>query len=127
MIHLNIIHPAVEADPWAPMPFADAQSLWFWFIQAQTARHDGAKILAFCGTAVRPCSPLDVQAIVARLYQQKILTDSHIRVLRHYGLLQQAPDPYRPQQLADAKLWAQAMARLSTPLVQKNIIVDFRS
>ena len=126
MIHAHAFQPAVKTDPWAPIPFADAQTLWFWFIQAQTARHDGAKVMAFCGAMVRPCSPLDVQQIVARLYSQKILSDAHIRVMRHYGLLQQVPDPYRPQQLADAKLWAQAVARLSTPLIQKDIIADTR-
>jgi len=41
-------------------PFDSAEAAWFWFVQAQVARLEGARISAGAGTFQRPCEPVDI-------------------------------------------------------------------
>lgn len=36
-------------------PFASTEEAWFWFIQAQAARNDGARFSMGLGLVPRPC------------------------------------------------------------------------
>lgn len=47
--------PLLTADD--TIPFKSAEEAWFWFIQAQTARNEGAKITAGAGLYAPPLTP----------------------------------------------------------------------
>lgn len=48
-------------------PFSSARQAWFWFVRCQTARIEGARVVADAGEVVRPCDPDDVYNAVMRL------------------------------------------------------------
>lgn len=50
------------------IPFDSVEEAWFWFIQAQKAREDGARFSFGQGLTPRPCEPLE--AIYYRLPRQ---------------------------------------------------------
>lgn len=106
----------------AATPFDSAEEAWFWFIQAQQARIDGAQISRGLSLVARPCEPIDILQAVDRLYRQKDLDMDHLLVLRHYGRRMLPPDPRRAKELRAWRLWSDALSRLSTVLEQKKII-----
>ncbi len=108
-------------------PFDSAEEAWFWFILAQKAREDGARFVAGSGLVPRPCEPIDVLKCVDRLYRKRRLVMDHILVMRHYGLRQMPPDPRRIKEARAAKLWKEAMERLSDILVTKGIVRELRT
>ena len=75
--------------------FDSAEEAWFWFIQAQQARNDGARFTAGNGLIPRPCEPIDILRVLDRLYRHRRLTMEHLLVMRHYGRRQMPPDPRR--------------------------------
>ena len=104
------------------VPFLDAAEAWFWFIQAQQARNDGARFVAGMGLVPRPCEPSDILAVLGRLHRSRRLLMDHLMVLRHYGRRQMPPDPRRVKEVRACKLWKEAMERLEPALVRKGII-----
>lgn len=106
------------------VPFDSVEAAWFWFVQAQTARNEGAQILSGAGLYSRPCEPVDILREVERLYRGRRLLIDHIRVLRHYGLRMLSPDPHRPKEAHAYHLWIEAMEKLEEPLVAKRIVVQ---
>lgn len=102
--------------------FDNAEEAWFWFILAQDARNEGARIGAGRTTLSRPCEPSDILKCVDRLYRNRRITMDHVLVLRHYGKRQMAPDPRRVKELRAFTLWKEAMERLEPILVRKGII-----
>lgn len=102
-------------------PFESAEEAWFWFIQAQQARNDGARFVSGLGIA-RPCEPIDFLKIMDRLYRQRRLTMDHFKVLRHYGVRQLAPDRKRMKEMRAWHLWREALNRLTPILERKGII-----
>jgi len=104
-------------------PFNSVEDAWFWFIQAQQARNDGANFVAGLGIP-RPCEPLDFLNIMNRLYKNRFLTMDHFKVLRHYGLRGMAPDPERPKEARAWHLWREAFNRLEPVLIRRGIIHD---
>lgn len=103
-------------------PFDSAEEAWFWFIQAQQARIDGAQFARGLGLMPRPCEPLDILQVVDRLYRQKSLTMDHLLVLRHYGRRMLAPDSRRPKEIRAWRLWSEALSEMSPVLEKKKII-----
>lgn len=114
--------PAPVSD-YSCVPFDTAEEAWFWFIQAHTARAEGARIVSGAGSSVRPCEPLDILKILERLWRQRILLRDHVLVLRHYGRRLIAPDPHRTTEAKAATLWRQAMDRLEPIFVRRGIIM----
>ena len=108
--------------PIETMPFDDTEQAWFWFIQAQQARQDGARIRAGQGLFIRPCEPVDMLRILDRLYRQRRLLRDHLLVLAHYGRRMLAPDAARPQEARALLLWREAMDRLTPVLREKGIV-----
>lgn len=102
--------------------FDSVEQAWFWFIQAQQARIDGAQLTQGLGLLARPCQPLDILQALDRLYRQRALTMDHLMVLRHYGRRMLPPDPRRPKEIKSWRLWAEALAVLSPVLEKKGII-----
>lgn len=106
----------------AVTPFATTEEAWFWFIQAQQARNEGARVAAGQGLTGRPCEPLDILKAVDGLYRQRRLVMDHLLVLRHYGRRMMAPDPRRVREAVAARLWREALDRLEPVLVRKGIV-----
>ena len=89
---------------------------------ALAARNAGARIVAGQGLKVRPCEPDDVIRCLDRLYRQRRIDIAHLHVLRRFGDLQRAPDPYHPADRTALVLWREAMSRLEWPLKMKGIV-----
>lgn len=104
------------------VPFESAEDAWFWFIDAQQARNDGARITAGQGLYPRPCEPMDILKVAERLYRNRRLIIDHFLVLRHYGRRGYAPDSNRVKEMRAHTLWREAMERLEPILVDKGIV-----
>lgn len=104
------------------VPFGSAEEAWFWFIDAQSARNDGARFTAGIGLYPRPCEPIDILKTLNRLYRGRRLLMDHLLVLRHYGRRKLPPDPRRPKEIRADKLWREALTRLEDSLTHKGII-----
>lgn len=115
-------HTPKPQDSAAVTPFDSAEEAWFWFIQAQQARIDGARIARGQGLLARPCEPIDILQTLDRLYRGKELIMDHLLVLRHYGQRMLPPDPRRAKEIRAWRLWAEAMKALSAVLEKKKII-----
>lgn len=103
-------------------PFDSVEEAWFWFIQAQAARNDGARITAGQGAVARPCEPIDILKVLDGLYRQRRVLMDHLLVLRHYGRRMMAPDPHRVKELRAHTLWREALERLHPVLARKGIV-----
>ena len=112
-----------DAIPDDTVPFKSAEEAWFWFIQAQTARNEGAKITAGAGLYQRPCEPVDIIKTLERLYRARTITMDHVMVLRHYGQRLLSPDPRRPKEIRAYAIWREALLKLEDALVVKRIVV----
>ena len=102
--------------------FVDAEEAWFWYMRSQKARWDGARFDADRSVSERPCTPDDIYRAIMALYRQKLIKKEHLRTLASYGLIETPPDPKDRQQQQDARLWDEALDRLTTVLKQKNLI-----
>ena len=104
-------------------PFVSAEEAWFWFMQANQARNDGARMSANEGRIIRPCVPDDILKILTRLHRNRQLDMNHFRVLRHYGVRMMAPDETRSNEHLAWRLWRDAMDVLGDVLIAKNVVV----
>ena len=104
------------------VPFDRVENAWFWFIQAQDAKVDGARITAGQALVPRPCEPSDILKVLNNLYRNRLIKWDHCLVLRHYGRKQMAPDARYHKERKAAQLWQEAMARLYPVLARKNIV-----
>lgn len=102
--------------------FHSAEEAWFWFIAAQGAKNDGARVTAGQGSLSRPCEPSDIFQVVNRLYRQRRLLMDHLLVLRHYGKRHMAPDPRRVKEARANLLWREALSRIEVVLERKGIV-----
>lgn len=119
----EIRNSGLRADV-VPIPFFSVEEAWFWFVQAQRARAEGARLAAAQGALYRPCEPMDVLQILDRLYRQRRLTMDHLLVLRHYGLRMMPPDPQRPREFRAWKLWTEALERVGAVMIARGIVVS---
>lgn len=108
----------------AAVPFGSAEEAWFWFIQAQAARNDGARFAMGQGLVPRPCEPLDIMKAVDSLYRNRRLVMEHLLVLRHYGRRMMPPDPRRVKEYVACKIWKEALERIEPVLARKGIVVS---
>lgn len=120
----------IPREPYTPKPvsavetqaFSTAEEAWFWFIQAQAARNEGARFSAGQGLVARPCEPIDILKVVDRLYRQRRLVMDHLLVLRHYGRRLMAPDVRRIKEVKAHALWVEALERMTPALERKGIV-----
>lgn len=103
--------------------FINAEEVWFWFMQANKAKQDGARQGANQGDVIRPCEPSDILKILERLRRHRRLDMNHFRVMRHYGERMVAPDPYHAKESLSARVWNEAMGILREVLVSKEIVM----
>lgn len=104
------------------IPFPTAAEAWFWAVQAQVAKNDGARVAAGLGLVARPCEPGDIIRAVDRLYRRRQLTRDHLHVLVHYGRRMEAPAAERWREQRAASLWGEAFAVIVPVLVDKGIV-----
>jgi len=103
------------------VPFLNAEEAWFWFIRCQKARADGARFEAVPGATARPCDPDDLFRAVDRLRRQRRIGPEHVKTLEAFGLSERPPDPRRRDEKRPARLWDEALDKLSTVLKTKGI------
>jgi hypothetical protein len=103
-------------------PFYSAEEAWFWFIQANSARQTGARVVANAGLYRRPCEPSDIFKIIERLRRHRRLDMHHFRVMKHYGERLMAPDSSRAREHIASNLWGEAMEILEEVLINKGIV-----
>ncbi|MGB0719001.1 MAG: hypothetical protein ACPGRX_00920 [Bdellovibrionales bacterium] len=111
-------HPA----PQNTVPFESAEEAWFWFIAAQQARCEGARVASGQSLYPRPCEPIDILKVLDSLYRKRRLLRDHLLVLRHYGRRHMPPDPHRIKEARAYKLWIEALDRMGEVFVRKGII-----
>lgn len=103
-------------------PFETMESAWFWFIAANNARVDGARVSAGIGKGGRPCEVSDIISILDRLHRNRILTMDHLRVLKFYGERGYAPDKaYRKERRAFYQ-WKEALNKMRPVFERKKIV-----
>ncbi len=103
--------------------FISAEEAWFWFIQANRAKQDGARQSANQGDVIRPCEPSDIFKILERLRRHRRLDMNHFRVMRHYGERMVAADPDHAKEALSARVWREAMHILGEVLINKDIVM----
>ena len=101
--------------------FASAEEAWFWFVRCQQVRRDGARF-ADGGGLQRPCDPDDIYVAAATLHRRGILSRLHMSVLGTFGLRGHPPDARRREEQGSARLWDEALDRLSSVLRKKGIV-----
>ncbi|WP_247887165.1 hypothetical protein [Azospirillum sp. SYSU D00513] len=104
------------------IPFDDAEEAWFWSVQAQDAKAEGARVVAGLGLVRRPCEPGDVLRAVDALHRRRLLARDHLHVLVQYGRLRMAPDAARRHEQRAHRLWREAFDRLVPVLRAKGIV-----
>jgi hypothetical protein len=102
-------------------PFPSAEEAWFWFVRCQVVRRDGARFAA-SGSLHRPCDPDDVYVAIAALRRRRLLNGRHLETLGHFGLKGKPPDPRCREEETAARLWDEALDRLTTALRDKGIV-----
>lgn len=117
-----LVQPVARAASQRPInPFQSAEEAWFWFVRCQQVRREGAQ-LGGGGAFSRPCDPDDIYRAVVGLHRRGVLGRSHLTVLGTFGLIGRPPDARCGDEALPAKLWAEALDRLSTILRGKGII-----
>ena len=106
----------------ASEPFVDAEEALFWFVRAQQARDDGARIQRGLAEIIRPCDPDDIYRAIKELAMRQLIRPRHLEVLQVYGALMRAPDKRCEEEVQDFTFWDEALDRLTTILRQKEII-----
>lgn len=103
-------------------PFVDAEQAWFWYVRCQRARDDGVRFEDRLGAIGRPCDPDDVYRAALDLKRRRRIGARHLRVLATFGLAGRPPDRRCPDEERPARLWDEALDRLTTVLKAKGIV-----
>ena len=104
--------------PKRPAPFLSAEAAWFWTAAAMRAAADPCA--ARPGPA--PCRTEDVLRCLDGLYRQRRIDLLHARILRIWGTRGVAPNPGRPRERSDWRIWHEALERLEGPLRAHGIV-----
>lgn len=102
--------------PAAPL-FPSVEEAWFWASAAIAARHRNVP-----PPGPGPCLPETVTRCLDDLYRTRRIVLLHARVLRDYGQRGRAPDPRRPFERCDWRLWREAMEGLEGKLRRRGLL-----
>jgi len=103
-------------------PFGSAEEAWFWFVRCQEVRREGAQLGGGTASFSRPCDPDDIYCAVMSLKRKRRLCGSHLSVLGTFGVAGRPPDVRRRDEAGAARLWDEALDRLTTVLRTKGIV-----
>jgi len=103
-------------------PFQTAEAAWLWTAASLLARRDPAAPRPPPG----PCRPEDVLKCLDGLYRTNTVELLHARILRIWGWRGVAPNPARPRERCDWRLWQEAMKALDGPLRARGIVAGPR-
>jgi hypothetical protein len=101
-----------------PEPFASVEAAWFWTAASLRAGRDRAA----AGPSAAPCRAQDVVKCLDTLYRRRRIELLHARILRIWGLRGVAPNPARPRERSDWRIWREALDRLEGPLRARGIV-----
>jgi hypothetical protein len=119
---VSIVRHAARTVAQPPVSaFESAEEAWFWFVRCQQVRREGAQ-LAGGGMFSRPCDPDDIYRAIMSLRRHGVVGSAHLTVLARFGLIGRPPDRRCADEAQAARLWAEALDRLSTVLRDKGII-----
>jgi hypothetical protein len=102
--------------------FESAEEAWFWFVRCHQVRREGAQLAEGRGQFARPCDADDIYRAAMTLARQGILVRTHLAVLGKFGLAGRPPDIRRLDEAHAARLWDEALDRLTTILRGKGIV-----
>ncbi len=102
--------------------FPTAEAAWFWAASVLRARCDPAAPVPAAG----PCQVETVVKCLDELYRARTLELLHARILRLWGWRGMAPNPGRPRDRCDWRLWREAMEALDAPLRAKGVVAGPR-
>ncbi len=102
--------------------FGSAEEAWFWFVRCHQVRREGAQLAGGTGLFERPCDADDIYCAVKTLSRQGLLAGTHLAVLGKFGLAGRPPDVRAPDEATAARLWDEALDRLTTVLRGKGIV-----
>ena len=103
-----------------PHPFLSVETAWFW---TAASLRDGRGSPAHDA----PCRAEDVVKCLDTLYRRRRIELLHARILHIWGLRGVAPNPARPRERSDWRIWREAMERLEGPLRAHGIVAAQRS
>jgi len=104
--------------PKRPAPFHSAEAAWFWTIAVVHAASDPVARPPGPG----PCRAEDVLRCLDALYRHRRIDLLHARILRIWGLRGVAPNPARPRERSDWRVWHEALERLEGALRAQGIV-----
>jgi hypothetical protein len=102
-------------------PFPSVEAAWFWTMLHLLMRRDGNRCIG--ETPLRPCKPDDIVRCVDLLFRKRRIDLAHARVLRIWGERRRAPDPSKPLEAHDARLWREAIQEMESPLIADGVVV----
>ncbi len=103
------------------VPFVSAEEAWFWFVQCQERRAEGARLDNLTNSE-RPCEPDDIWVVVMDLRRRGRLDAHHLWVLVRFGRRGAPPDGRAREEEIAARVWDEAIDALVTPLKAKGIV-----
>jgi hypothetical protein len=99
-------------------PFHSAEAAWFWTVAAMRAAAD-----PFAPRPdPAPCRAEDILRCLDGLYRQRRIDLLHARILRIWGARGVAPNPARPRERSDWRIWHEALDRLEGPLRAQGVV-----
>ena len=104
------------------LPFPTAEAAWFWAAATLCARRDPDATAPGPG----PCRVEDVVKCLDALYRDRTLELLHARILRIWGWRGVPPNPARPRERCDWRLWREALEALEEPLRARGIVAGPR-
>ena len=99
--------------------FDTAEEAWMWFCFCEMTPKSFKRSK---DNTTRPCETSDIAIVVKRLFQQKILTPAHLKILNLYGEKQTPPFEQTGDPKQHCQLWKQALQRVLKPLKMKGIV-----
>ena len=104
------------------VPFTTAEEAWFWFVNSERARREGARLTEGLELTARPCEPDDIYRAVMALHVAGRIQARHLKVLAAYGWRGSSPDRRVLEERPDLVLWDDVLDRLTTVLAEKGIV-----
>ena len=87
-----------------------------------TWRLAGGNTRADMAETARPCEPDDLLVAVERLARRGTIGPAHVRTLFTFGRRLAPPDERQPAEQHAARLWDEALDRLTGPWREKGIV-----